>query len=373
MKRKEIIIPFLIIAVTLLACNVSAQQSAYEPTFPMGEFVRPTGVNPILSPDSSSVFLCPMNNEIVRWEESDAFNPGAVVKDGKIYVLYRAEDNSATGIGKRVSRVALASSHDGIEMRRHGAPVLYPDNDNKRYEWPGGCEDPRVAVTEDGLFVIFYTSWDRDVARLCVATSTDLIFWDKHGPIFKEAYDGKFLNHWSKASSIVTTLKDDKLVVAKVNGKYFMYWGEHAVYSATSDDLINWTPTVDEKGELKKLMQPRRGYFDSDLSECGPPAILTSKGIILLYNGKNSGRHGDPEYASNAYCAGQALFDANNPDVLIDRLDKPFLYPTESYEKSGQYPDGTVFIEGLTYFNKKWFLYYGCADSHVSVAVFNPE
>lgn len=147
MKRKEIIIPFLIIAVTLLACNVSAQQSAYEPTFPMGEFVRPTGVNPILSPDSSSVFLCPMNNEIVRWEESDAFNPGAVVKDGKIYVLYRAEDNSATGIGKRVSRVALASSHDGIEMRRHGAPVLYPDNDNKRYEWPGDMQQQKKTVT----------------------------------------------------------------------------------------------------------------------------------------------------------------------------------------------------------------------------------
>ena len=34
---------------------------------------------------------------------------------------------------------------------------------------------------------------------------------------------------------------DGKQVIAKVNGKYLMYWGEHMVAVATSDDLINWT------------------------------------------------------------------------------------------------------------------------------------
>lgn len=352
----------------LASCN--PQQAAYQPAFPLGEFVRPAGVNPVLLPDTSSVFFCPMNQAEVRWEESDAFNPGAVVKDGKICVLYRAEDNSATGIGKRVSRVALAESSDGFTMKRRSAPVLFPaDDNNKQYEWPGGCEDPRIAVTDDGTFVMFYTSWDRKVARLCVATSADLLTWEKHGPVFRNAYGGRFLNSWSKASSILTTLKDDKLVVKKIDGKYFMYWGEHAIYGATSDDLKSWTPLLDENGELKKLMAPRKGYFDSDLTECGPPAIWTKDGIILLYNGKNKSGEGDPTYVTNAYCAGQALFDAGDPAKFIKRLDKPFLIPQEDFEKSGQYPAGTVFIEGLVFFQKKWFLYYGCADSRVAVAV----
>ena len=42
-----------------------------------------------------------MRKQQVKWEESDTFNPAATVKDGKIVVLYRAEDNSAQGIGKK--------------------------------------------------------------------------------------------------------------------------------------------------------------------------------------------------------------------------------------------------------------------------------
>lgn len=368
-KLQQLIL--IVLTAGMLSCT--SKQLAYEPTFPLGEFVRPEGVNPVLSPDTLSSFFCPMNNQTVRWEESDAFNPGAVVKDGRIQVLYRAEDNSAVGIGTRVSRVGLASSSDGFTMEKFSTPVLFPtDDNNKVYEWPGGCEDPRVAVTEDSTYVIFYTSWDRKVARLCVATSTDLITWEKHGPVFREAYGGRFLNSWSKASSILTTLTDDKLVIARVNGKYFMYWGEYVIYGATSDDLVNWTPVLDENDELKVLMAPRKGYFDSELTECGPPAVLTGEGIILLYNGKNKTDEGDPRYVTNAYCAGQALFEANDPTKLIRRLDEPFLIPQEDFERSGQYPAGTVFIEGLVYFQKKWFLYYGCADSRVSVVVFDP-
>jgi len=29
-------------------------------------------------------------------------------------------------------------------------------------------------------------------------------------------------------------------------------------------------------------------------------------------------------------------------------------------------------VEGLVYFNNKWFLYYGTADSKIAVAVFDP-
>lgn len=345
------------------------------PEWALGGFVRPAGANPVIWPILESKFYCPMQKQVVNWEESDTFNPAAVVKGGNICVIYRAEDNSATGIGKRTSRLGLAESSDGITMHRRPTPVMYPDEDHmKKYEWAGGCEDPRVSVTEDGLYVMAYTSWNRDKARLCVATSRDLTTWEKHGPAFEDAHDGRFMDMHHKAGSILTEIKDEKQVITKINGSYFMYWGEHRIWGATSDNLIDWTPILDEKGELKTVIAPRRGYFDSALTECGPPAIRTNKGILLLYNGKNQNQDDrrDRRFNAGTYSAGQVLMDLNDPMKVIGRLDVPFFRPMEDFEKSGQYVDGTVFIEGLVYFKRKWYLYYGCADSRVGVAVYDP-
>ena len=345
------------------------------PDWALGGFVRPEKANPIITPNPSNQFDCPMQDKKIGWEESDVFNPAATVKDGKIYVLYRAEDNSATGIGKRTSRIGLAESEDGIHMKRRKTPVMYPDKDNmKEYEWEGGCEDPRVTMTEDGLYVMAYTSWNRKVARLCIATSHDLVKWEKHGPAFAKAYNGRFKDIFCKSGSMVTTIKDGKQVLTKIDGKYFMYWGEHAVYAATSDDLVNWTPILDEKNELATVIKPRPQYFDSALTECGPPAILTDKGIVLLYNGKNQTNDSkrDKRFTAGAYCAGQILTEPKEPMKVLQRLDVPFFRPMASFEKSGQYVDGTVFIEGLVFFKNKWYLYYGCADSQVSVAIYDP-
>lgn len=351
------------------APSLDAIQEEQDNNWVIGPFHRPKGANPVISPQPTE-FYCPMRKQQVKWEESDTFNPAATVKDGKIVVLYRAEDNSAQGIGKRTSRIGYAESKDGIEMKRLGNPVLFPAEDKfKDQDWPGGCEDPRVAMTEDGLYVMLYTSWNRKKARLAVATSRDLKNWTKHGLAFDKAYNGRFNNLFCKSGSILTKLKGNQLVIDKVNGKYLMYWGEYAVYAATSDNLIDWYPVLDEKNELMKIIQPRKGHFDSLLTECGPPAIRTKHGIVLMYNGKNSGKTGDADYPANAYCAGQLLLDGDNPYKVLDRLDKPFFAPEAPFEKNGQYKDGTVFIEGLAYHKKKLYLYYGCADSRVAVAV----
>ena len=369
---------FILLGLITVACTNGPKDSVKNeikesgglPSWTLGEFIRPEGINPIITPNVESRFDCPMRKTSVGWEESDTFNPAATIKDGKIYVLYRAEDNSAVGIGKRTSRIGLAESLDGISMKRRSAPVMFPAEDNaKEYEWEGGCEDPRVAMTEDGLYVMMYTSWNRKIPRLSVATSRDLINWEKHGPAFLKAYNGRFKDLGCKSGSIVTKLVNGKQVITKVNGKYLMYWGEHMVAAATSDDLINWTPVLNEQNELLGLIYPREKYFDSALTECGPPAVITDDGILLLYNGKNR----TDELRDKRYSAGQVLFDLKDPYKAIARLDTPFFRPTENFEKSGQYVDGTVFIEGLVHHQGKWFLYYGCADSKVGVAIYDPK
>src|SRR5881296_275784 len=168
----------------LLGSLAGGPASAQGREWTFGPFEKPKQVNPVITPSRVSTFVSPMNDSLVHWEEHATFNPAAVVRRGRVYVLYRAEDASGEmQIGRHTSRLGLAESEDGLRFSRRGAPVLYPAKDGQaRYEWPGGVEDPRLVETEEGVYVLTYTQWNRDVPRLAVATSSDLVHWTKHGP-----------------------------------------------------------------------------------------------------------------------------------------------------------------------------------------------
>ena len=336
----------------------------------LGPFVKADAANPVLKPDPGAVFECPMTKTKIAWEHDHVFNPAAVVRKGRVYILYRAEDNSGDGIGNHTSRIGLAESKDGLHFTKRPTPVLFPDDDDqKSHEWTGGCEDPRVVETDDGGYLLMYTQWNHKTARLASATSRDLIHWTKHGPVLAKTSNGKFLDSWCKSGAVITRRKGDHLIAAKIDGKYWMYFGEGAVYAATSTNLTDWDPVLDERGEWKPLLQTRPGHFDSSLAESGPPPVITDQGVVFLYNGKNADTNGDPTAHPGAYSGGQALFDAHDPTKLLSRTDGWFITPERPYETSGQYAAGTVFVEGLVHFKKQWFLYYGTADSFVAAAV----
>jgi predicted GH43/DUF377 family glycosyl hydrolase len=131
---------------------------------------------------------------------------------------------------------------------------MFPDEDDmKKYEWPGGCEDPRVAVTEDGLYVMTYTSWNRDKAPIVCRLLPGSDYLEETWSAFEDAYQGRFLNIHCKAGSIVTEIKETSRLLTKINNTYFMYWGEHRVWAATSENLLDWKPVLDEKGDLKTV------------------------------------------------------------------------------------------------------------------------
>ena len=344
----------------------------------LGTFVKQDRANPVLGPLSNTVFDCPVRGERVNWEEKDVFNPACVVRNGKIYMLYRAEDKVGKFAG--TSRLGLAVSSDGLKFKRLPQPVFYPDNDAlKKYEWEGGCEDPRVVETEAGLYVMTYTAYDGDKARLCVATSLDLLKWQKHGLAFQN-FIKSTRDFWSKSGSIVCRKVGDRLVATRINGKYWMYWGDvPQLYAATSDDLINWQPVVkiNEANHQPANVSDvncwsvasfRPGKHDYRLLEPGPPALLTKDGIVLIYNGMNDSQNGDKTLPEGTYAAGQLLFNAENPFELKDRSENYFLKPDKNYEIAGQV-NHVCFVEGLVSYHGKWFLYYGTADSKIAVAV----
>ena len=171
----------------------------------LAPFVRPPDAAPVITPNKDTVFETP-GAPPVHWEILHTFNPAAIVRNGKIYVLYRAEDDSGEmKIGGHASRIGLAESEDGIHFKRDPEPVLYPADDNqKSSEWEGGCEDPRVVEAEDGTYVMTYTQWNHTSVDAAIATSKDLRTWTKHGPMLGKAFGGRYLNLQYKSAGIVT-------------------------------------------------------------------------------------------------------------------------------------------------------------------------
>lgn len=339
---------------------------AQQPSWTLTPFVKQDTDNPILLPVKNTIFNCPVSKQNVHWEAKDVYNPAAVVRNGKVYLLYRAEDTLKSVDG--TSRIGLAVSSDGIHFKRQTKPVLFPDNDfMKPYEWAGGCEDPRIVETETGKYIVTYTTYDGKIARLCVASSLNLQKWKKHGLAFKNE---KYKNLWSKSGAIICRRVGERLIATKLNGKYWMYFGDTSIFLASSKDLINWEIVEDETAKPKLIFGPRTDKFDSRLVESGPPAMITKKGILLFYNSMNLHENGFAGLSPDAYSAGQILFDNNDPAKVIARTDENFLKPEKPYELTGQV-NQVVFIEGLIYFKKKYFLYYGTADSKIAVAVCN--
>jgi predicted GH43/DUF377 family glycosyl hydrolase len=302
-----------------------------EPAFPF-KSVQKSASDPILTPAVT---------DETSFESNGAFNPAVILKDGVFNMLYRAQDRHAT------STIGLAVSKDGVHFTKRPEPVIVPDQD---YEKPGGCEDPRIVKVGD-TFYVTYTGYSPAGTPSCIATSKDLIHWEKHGQILPR-----------KSSAILNV---------QVNGKYWLYFGDTNIWAATSSDMIHWTQ-IDEP-----VLKPRDGSWDDSLVESGPPPIMTKQGILLIYNGNLSeGRSRDLGRQKGRdqvrqYSTGWALFDKNDPTKLIARSGSPWLTVTEPWEVYGQVGD-VVFTEGMVLKGGKAYMYYGGADTTVNVAIAEP-
>jgi beta-1,2-mannosidase len=273
------------------------------------------------------------------WESAGTFNPSVVFRDGKIAMLYRAQDKGGT------SRLGYAESADGIHFTRRREPVLSPEKD---YEKDGGVEDPRLVRFGD-TYYLTYTGYNKKDAQLCLATSKDLIHWERKGVILP-AYKGRWNVRWTKSGVIVPE---------KIGGKYWMYYlgttpdKNDQIGLASSTDLLHWTDATDAP-----VLPVRAGKFDSRVAEPGPAPVVTPKGIVLIFNGADD---------KLVYRTGVAVFDRNDPRVLIWRTEDGIFAPEKPWEKVGQVPN-VVFVEGMVRRGERYLFYYGGADTNVGVA-----
>jgi predicted GH43/DUF377 family glycosyl hydrolase len=320
--------------VSALALIAFAAVAAVPFTPPFGKWTR-LSPDPIISPQGDG------------FESAGTFNPSVVKKDGKFVMLYRAQDRKGT------SALGYATSDDGIHFTRRPEPVMISE---APYEKGGGVEDPRLQKIGD-TYYLTYTGYnnvdgagaDKKDAQLCLATSADLVHWQRRGVIMP-SFKGKWNVKWTKSGAIVPE---------KINGKYWMYYLADAqgkdtqMGVASSDDLLHWTDALDHP-----VLASRPGSFDSQVVEPGPAPIITPQGIFLIYNGADD---------KLVYSTGWVLFDKNDPTKVLARADEPIFAPEKEWEKVGQVPN-VVFVEGMVRDGNRWLFYYGGADKHVGVA-----
>jgi predicted GH43/DUF377 family glycosyl hydrolase len=299
---------------------------AATPHSPFGAWQR-ASADPILAPQGEG------------WESAGTFNPAVVFHDGKFVMLYRAQDKAGT------SRLGYAESSDGVHFSRRKDPVFVPETD---YEKDGGVEDPRL-VRIGGTYYLTYTGYNKKDAQLCLATSKDLIHWERKGVILP-AYKGNWNVRWTKSGAIVTE---------KIDGKYWMYFlgtasdNTDQMGLAYSTDLLHWTEATSTP-----VLPRRPGKFDSRVVEPGPVPLLTRDGIVLIYNGADD---------QLVYRTGVVIFDRKDPRKVLARSDDPIFSPEKDWEKAGQVPN-VVFVEGMVELGGRYFFYYGGADKYVGVA-----
>jgi len=278
----------------------------------MGIFTR-SEFNPILYPDP-----------VHSWESFKVYNPGAIYENGKVHLFYRA-----IGHGEDWhSSIGYALSLDTEHFVRFPRPILTRDDKILEHR---GLEDPRIVKIDDTYFMS-YAAYDGVNVRLHIATSTDLEIWEKHtdalpdfrftkeGGVFAKFRDGKWSFSIDPKGNDERT-KSGALFPEKINGKYWMLFGEFQIWLASSDDGIHWKhyqgPFVTARG---------KGFFDEIFIEAGPPPIRTESGWLVLYHGI------DDAYT---YRLGYLLLDLEDPSKILYRSINQIFEPAANYEYYG--------------------------------------
>lgn len=301
------------------------------------------------------------------FEIEGVLNPAVIAVDNEIHIFYRAvaEGNHSTiGYCRLSDPLTIAERYDH--------PVIVPETPNESY----GVEDPRITKIDD-LYYLSYCGYDGENAFGCVATSTDLKKFDKHGIIVPKLTgdelrslikNQKDLNIKYFQPSTGSSYVWDKNVVffpRRINGKlHFLHRIRPGIQLAAVNSLDEITPEYWIKYMLQFdkqiVLDPKFPHELSYLGNGAPP-IETEYGWLLIYHGVHDTVNG------YMYVACAALLDIDDPTKEISRLPVPLFVPDQPWELKGYvnyvcFPTGTVLIEDELY------IYYGAADEGIACA-----
>ena len=310
----------------------------------------------------------------LEFENEGVLNPGAIREGEHVHLFYRAVQN-----GNRSSIGYCRLDGPLTVGERWNKPILIPEFD---YE-SQGVEDPRIVKIED-LYYMTYSAYDGLNARGALATSKDLIHFEKQGIIVpsityaefvilvqasgkvRENYykDHKFYRQEDPEKELLW----DKNVVffpRRINGKLmFLHRIRPGIQIVSVNSLDELTPEfwIEYFKNLQDhiVLEPIYPH-ESKYAGSGCPPIETEHGWLLIYHGAEETAKGLVYSA----CAA-ALMDLNNPTTVIARLPYALFAPEYNWELKGEV-NNVVFPTGTALFGDTLYIYYGAADKRIAV------
>ena len=310
------------------------------------------------------------------FEADGVLNPAVINYGNFIHLFYRAVAKgnfSSIGYCKMKS---VSEIEERLDM-----PIIFPQFD---YEIKG-IEDPRI-VRIDDLFYLTYTVYDGVNALGALATSKDLLVWEKYGLITPQITYDEFsrLTSFKGKINIKYRRYNEHEKVHIIKGKKVLVWDKNIIFfprrinkklyflhrikpdiqivavnnleELTLEFWQNYLMQFEEHTVLSPKYKHEVSYVGG-----GCPPIETDKGWLVIYHGVHDSILG------YVYCACVSLLDLENPQKEIARLPYALFKPDQEWELKGEvnnvcFPTGAVVIEDTIH------IYYGAADRQIAYA-----
>ena len=305
--------------------------------------------NPIIEPTLHSY-----------WESKATFNPTALYHDGKVHIIYRAIGDSD------ISVLGYAKSDDGYSIDKDSKDIAYyskqrPLVRRKKLSrlsyisgggWGGGCEDPRLTLLDDQVYLIYtaFDGWGSVRMAMTSISLEDFISrnWNWKEPVLISP-PGQIHKNWV-------------LFPERIKGKYAIL---HAISPTIMIDYFDSLDELDGENFIHSIHQGSVlwGSRDKLVRGVGPAPIKAKYGWLVLYHKMES-------HDSHRYKLWAMILDAKDPTKILYNSQHPILEPDLWYENEG-YKGGVVYSCGAVVKDGELFVYYGGADKVSCVATAN--
>jgi len=236
----------------------------------------------------------------------------------------------------------LGRSKDGIHWEIE-PDILKMGTDDPYLERKHRTYDPRITKIDD----VYYVTW-------CVDSP--------HGPYIGLARTTDFRTFTRMENPLPPSNRNCVIFPRKIDGKYAILhrpsdrghtpFGD--MFYSTSPDFVHW-------GHHRFVFGILPNGWQSTKIGPGPRPIETEEGWLLIYHGVWTSCNG------YLYYTGGALLDLDRPWKVLYRTKDYLLAPTEPYERIGDVPN-VVFPSSAVVEKGVIRLYYGCADTCISMA-----
>jgi predicted GH43/DUF377 family glycosyl hydrolase len=312
-------------------------------------------------------------------------------RDGRLYLFPRlVADGNVSRVGR--ARILLDDAGVPSGVERLGV-VLEATESWERNALGGGVEDPRITfVPSLDAWLMTYTAYGPLGPRVAVATSRDLIGWNRLGPV-SYAYDaglgidfGLIPNKDAMFFPEPVTAPDGTRSFAMLHRPMWdLSWirdgeGEplpHGLNDPRPGIWVSYVPTADVEADIRALTHVR-GHRLVALPEqpweslkigAGTVPTRVPEGWMLLFHGV------DGQFVRESvlqpkvrYAAGAMILADDDVSRIVSRSSAPLLEPEVAGELDGIVPN-VVFPTALEPIDdREAFVFYGMADSRIGVA-----